>query len=474
MTRGKFMLLSGIGVVMCTALLAAQAPSTSTPARKPVPGPWRFIGPAPCLNPEGSVVPCPPADRTVAVRAGRLFDSTTGQMLTKQVVIVAGERITDVGPEGQVRIPTGVPVIDLSQATVLPGLIDAHTHMYNTRPAGMSSERSMLVAIQNLQADLQAGVTSARDMSSHGNGFADVDIRNAINMGDIDGPRFQVSGRGIRWAPEPAKGPENPLDYQMIRSAEEGRAAVREQVAKGVDWIKLFPTGAYSFSPTGEALYVLMYPLPVLQAIIDEAHRLNRKTACHAFGGDGLQFAITAGCDSIEHGYGLSQAQLNEMVKKRLYYDPTLMRYSAPFMDDNDAKSTGGKFRMTPIFENAVSMAAKTAGLKIMVGTGVDGTTFVHGTQALEFAGLVKRGMTTAAAIQSGTIINAEAMGWKDQVGSVTKGKYADLVAVSGNPVSDITELQRVKFVMKGGKVIRDEITVPSRRGGSSDPPSTR
>jgi imidazolonepropionase-like amidohydrolase len=447
----------------CSALLVAQAPST--PPRKQAPGPWRFIGSQPCVNPEGNVIGCPPAARTIAVRAGRLFDSTTGQMLTRQIVLINGERITDVGPEAQVKIPAGVPVIDLSQSTVLPGLIDVHTHMFNTRPASMSTERSMLIAMQNLQADLYAGVTSARDMSSHGNGYADVEIRNAINMGDIDGPRFQVSGRGIRWSAEPAKGPENPLGYMMIRSAEEGRAAVREHVAKGVDWIKLFPTGAYSFSPTGEAQYVTTYPLPVLQALIEESHKNGKKVGCHSFGGEGLQNSVVAGCDTVEHGYGLTQAQLDTMVQKGLMYDPTFMRYSAPFMDDNDAKNTGGKFRMIPIFENAVSMAVRTKGLKVLIGSGVDGSTFAHGTQALEFAGLVKRGMTPAAAIQAGTIVNAQAMGWQDQIGSIAKGKFADFVAVSGNPLADITELQRVKFVMKGGKIIRNEVPSASASG---------
>ena len=148
------------------------------------------------------------------------------------------------------------------------------------------------------------------------------------------------------------------------------------------------------------------------------------------------------------------------MAQKGLYYDPTLVRYTEPYMDDNDSKSTGGKYRIIPIFEKAVTMAAATKGVKLMVGSGVDGSTFPHGTQALEFEWLVKRaGMSPARAIQSGTTINAEVLGWSDRIGSIDKGKYADLIAVSGDPLADITELQRVKFVMKGGRIVRNEMT---------------
>jgi imidazolonepropionase-like amidohydrolase len=321
----------------------------------------------------------------------------------------------------------------------------------------------MLIAVQNAQADLRAGFTTARDMTSHGNGYGDVEIRNAINQGRFDGPRYQVSTLGIAWgaAPPNPAAPDNPLAGAVVRSVEDARAAVREQIGRGADWIKLYPTAGYSFTATGQAQYQVTYPLPVLRALIDETHRLGHKTACHVLGGEGQQNAIVAGCDTIEHAFGLDQEQANMMAAKGLYYDPTFVRYLEPYMDDDDAKSTGGKYRMIPIFEKAVSMAAATKGLKIMMGSGADGSTYAHGTQALDFEALVRRGgLTPSRAVQAGTIVNAEVLGWLDRIGSIDKGKYADLVAVAGDPLADITELQRVRFVMKSGKVIRNDLAL--------------
>jgi imidazolonepropionase-like amidohydrolase len=317
----------------------------------------------------------------------------------------------------------------------------------------------MLVAVENVNADLRGGFTSARDMSSHGNGYADIAVRDAINEGRIDGPRYQVSTLGIVWGAAPATAPENPLASKVVRSVEEARAAVREQIGHGADWIKLFPSGAYSFDANGKAQYVVTYPLPVVEALVDETHKLGKKAGCHVYGGEGQRNAIVAGCDTIEHAFGLDQEQANMMVAKGLYYDPTLMRYTEPYMDDNDAKNTGGKYRMIPIFEKAVAMAAATPAMKIMVGSGVDGSTFVHGTQGLELEALVKHGgLTAARALQSATVVNAEALGWSDKVGSIEKGKFADIVAVSGDPLADITEMEKVKFVMKGGRVFKNDL----------------
>jgi imidazolonepropionase-like amidohydrolase len=425
--------------------------------------PWRGAGEQPCFSKiDNSANRCPAMRGIIAVKAGKLFDANSATLLENQVIVIDGERIVAVGPAKSTKIPTGAVVIDLSKQTVLPGLIDLHTHMFNTPKPGVSREMSTLIAIQNIQNDLRAGFTSVRDMGTHGNGYADVDIRNAIDNGLIVGPRMQISTRGIIWggAPSAEAAKRNQLESAVVNDTDEARAAVQDQIKRGADWIKIFPTAsAYSFAPDGAVNYVSTYPLPVLQALIDETHRLGHKTACHVFGGEGQKNAILAGCDSIEHAWGLDQEQALMMSSKHLSFDPTMARYTEPYMDDNDQRNTSGKYRMIPIINAAVAMASKTPGLKLTVGSGVDGSTFPHGTQALEYIALVKQaGMSAASVIQAGTKNNAEVLNWYDRVGSVEKNKFADLVAVSGNPLADITELQHVMFVMKGGNVVRNDL----------------
>ena len=411
------------------------------------------------------------SSQMVAIRAGHLFDSKAGKMLDNQVVLVDGEKITAVGSADQVQIPAGAQVIDLSKATVLPGLIDGHTHVFGfgldgIKPGGPpfasaindTREYRTLLALANAQKDLRAGFTTLRDLMSHGGGYADVDVKKAIDRGYFQGPRMQVStmglvatGEGILGSPEV----NLPRNYETVDGPWEARKAVREQIHYGADWIKFHSTADYEFESSGELFSNPTFTKEEVLAIVDEAHRHGKKAACHAFGGEGLRNCVEAGADTIEHAIDLDEATADQIKKKGIYLEFTAYHYSLSEYAAKDAKATGGKYSLEAMREKSGKMAI-ARGLKISFGTGVG--PFPHGTQAVEFSYLVKYGMTPARAIQTATTVAAEMMGWQDRIGSIDKGKFADIVAVSGDPLADITELERVKFVMKGGRVIRNDV----------------
>jgi len=411
------------------------------------------------------------APRVLAIRAGRLFDSRSGKVSENQIILVEGEKIAEAGPVAAIKIPPDAQVIDLSKATVLPGLIDGHTHVFGfgldgTKPGGPpfanaindTREYRTLLALANAQKDLKAGFTTLRDLMSHGGGYADVDIKKAINRGYFQGPRMQVStmglvatGEGILGSPEV----NLPRNYQTVDGPWAARQAVREQIHYGADWIKFHSTADYEFEPDGELRSDPTFTKEEVMAIVDEAHRHGKKAACHAFGGEGLRNCVEAGVDTIEHAIELDEATADLMKKKGIFLELTAYHYSLSDYTVKDAKATGGKYSLEVLREKSGRMAI-AHGVKISFGSGVG--PFPHGTQAAEFSYLVKYGMTPAQAIQSATTVAAEMMGWQDRVGSIEKGKFADIIAVAGDPLKDITELERVSFVMKGGQVIRNDV----------------
>ena len=409
-------------------------------------------------------------DKVLAIRAGHLFDSKSGKLLDNQIVLVKDDKITAVGPSDAVEIPADAQVIDLSKSTVLPGLIDGHTHVFGFGLDGIKSggppfaspindtrEYRTLLALANAEKDLRAGFTTLRDLMSHGGGYADVDIKKAINRGYFQGPRMQVStmglvatGEGILGSPEV----NLPRNYQTVDGPWAARQAVREQIHYGADWIKFHSTADYEFESDGALNSDPTFTKEEVVAIVDEAHRHGKKAACHAFGGEGLRNCVEAGADTIEHAIELDEATADQIKKKGIYLELTAYHYSLSDYTARDAKSTGGKYSLQALREKSGRLAI-SRGLKISFGSGVG--PFPHGTQAAEFAYLVKYGMSPSQAIQAATTVAAEMMGWQDRVGSIEKGKFADIIAVSGDPLKDITELERVKFVMKGGQVIRDD-----------------
>jgi imidazolonepropionase-like amidohydrolase len=409
--------------------------------------------------------PSPQELQVVAVKAGHLFDSKSGQTLNDQVILIKGDKITDVGASSSLTIPAGAQVIDLSQATVLPGLIDAHTHIFSSNVSFVNTSREYrtLVALADAQTDLRAGFTTLRDLMSHGGGYADVDIKNAINRGLTTGPRLQVSTPGLVATGEGAVGSwelKVGNRYDVADSPWEARRIVREEIHYGADWIKFHATAGYKFDSDGKLTVDSTFTPEEVKAIVDEAHRHHKKVACHAFGGEGLKSCLAEGVDTLEHGNVLDDDDIKMMVQKHIYLDLTAEHYLTEDYLPADTKATGGKNSLAALQE-ASARKAIAKGVVLTFGSGVHSTPggiHAHGTQATEFATLVKYGLSPTKAIQTATIVNAEMMGWKDKIGSIDKGKFADIVAVSGDPVKDITELERIKFVMKGGQVFRNDM----------------
>lgn len=432
----------------------------------------------------------PPPAEGVAIRAGRLFDPRTGTNLANQVIVIQGDRITDVGPADRVKIPAGARVLDLSSATVLPGLIDRHVHLM--QDAEPNEARALLVGQHYALADLYAGFTTLQDMNSPYT-YATVDLRDAINKGLIMGPRLQVTGPAVNPRGAAPLGPPSDVapfgrtpgsvswwqNAQDVNSPWLARAAVRDHSHYGVDWIKIYetedfegsgyPEGGGAFFPDGKMIDVPSLTLEENQAIVDEAHRRGLKVACHAYGGEGLRNCLLAGVDLPLHVIvGVTGAEGLDDETIRLFKQPlpdgkmrqvnqTLWDLAGP-LEVADLKGSGGKktrFALTePSFKRLVA-----AGVTQIFGSGA--YTVGHGVQAYQFPFYVKWGMSPAQALRMATSDAADGLNYDlgKQVGFVEKGRYADIVAVAGNPLDDISELERVKFVMKGGVVFRNDWT---------------
>jgi imidazolonepropionase-like amidohydrolase len=346
---------------------------------------------------------------------------------------------------------------------VLPGLIDAHTHVFGNGPdfetqiLRESYQYRTLTALANARKDLMVGFTTLRDLKSLGAMYSDVDLRNAIDRGVVQGPRMQVATRGLQTTGGfVMRGFSTdvslPTALETVNSPWAAREAVREQVAHDADLIKLYAAYDFRFTADGKMVVPPTFTAEEVDAIVDEAHKKGRKVSCHAFGGEGLRNCLNAGVDSLEHGVDLDDADIKLMVQRGIYLVPTLYHYQLD--RERDMKRHNGH-SVAEVSERSFSRAV-AQGVKIAFGSGVG--PFPHGSQTKEFEYMVKFGMTPVQAIRAATIDAATLMGWNDRIGSVEAGKFADLVAVEGDPTRDITELERVKFVMKGGHVFKNEL----------------
>jgi imidazolonepropionase-like amidohydrolase len=408
------------------------------------------------------------APQITAVRAGRMFDPKSGQMSANQVVLIQGERITAVGPTASVAIPAGAKVIDLSRATVLPGLIDGHVHL--TDQAG-GLQHQMLVALHSATETLKAGYTTQVVQGSHGGGFADVELKRAIESGLVQGPRLRPAGPILAiTAPGNAPYPLEfkPFEPEIVADGVEGlRAGVRQLAHYGADHVKIHTTGRFYFKPSGEMVNQALPSLDELRAVVDEAHRRGMFIASHTYGGDGLKWAIEAGVDDIQHATAADDEDIKMLVQKRLPVTTTILDHRQDEPGDLKQWAPYSRWRLVQKTWKKMMDAGVILGFGSGAGPVSNGQGRIydkecncsHGVQGEMFPIFVSWGATPVYTLRMATTVNAQIIHMEDSIGTLEKGKFADLIATSGDPLQDISEMQRVKFVMKGGMVVRDDLT---------------
>jgi len=403
------------------------------------------------------------ADDVTLIRAARMIDGRSDNVIAPAMIVVRGNKIESVGRD--VTVPAGAKVIDLGDATLLPGLIDAHTHVllqgdvtgeeYDAQLFKESLPYRALRASRAAKIGLENGFTSMRDVETEGAMYTDVDIKHAINNGVIPGPRMFVSTRAMSvtggygpagYAPDVTY----PMGVQIVDGVDACRKAVREQIWHGADWIKVYADRAYFVAKDGTLSSIPTFTADEMKAIVDEAHRLRHKVAAHAMARPGLTNALNAGVDSIEHGVAIPDDLMDLMVKNGTYLVPTLTvtEYVAPGRTAAGALIWG----KMPLFHRDSFQRAVKKGVKVAFGTDVGGFPWDM-NEAREFSYMTKFGMTPMQAIRSATVVAAQLLGQEDLLGSIESGKFADIVAVPGNPLDDITTMEHVRFVMKDGKV---------------------